>query len=89
MEQDVTDKPARPSVYFTRNDSNELKAALLAVGKDEGLASMSELIERGALELVRKLQRKYNNSRPFNSDGTTVTLRPGQRTREEQHREER
>lgn len=84
----MSDKPARPSVYFTREDANELKAALLAVGRDEGLASVSELIERGTLELVRKLQRKHNNGQPFNIDGGTVTLRPGQRTLEEQHRGE-
>ena len=85
----MSDKSARPSVYFTVEDANEAKAALKAVGWDEGLASVSELIERGTLAYVRKLQRKYNDGRPFNADGGTVKLRPGQRTREEQIRGER
>lgn len=83
------EKPARPSVYFTTAAANEIKAALNQVGQEEELASVSELIERGALELVRKLQRKHNGGKPFNADGGTVTARPGQRTREEQLRGEK
>ena len=85
----MSDKSARPSVYFTVEDANEAKAALKATGKEEGLATISELIERGTLAYVRKLQRKYNEGRPFNADGGTITLRPGQRTREEQIRGEK
>jgi len=85
----MNDKAARPSVFFTREDANELKAALLAVGKEEGVATISELIEKAANAYVRRLQRKYNGGRPFNTAGETVTLRPGQRTKEEQHRGEK
>ena len=76
-------KPSSFAPYFTTTDADQVRAAFLAAGEFEGYASLSELIETATLKEVRRLQRKYNNGRPW--DGASPgSLRPGQRTRAEQ-----
>lgn len=76
-------KPASFAPYFIRDDADQVRAAFLATGHAEGYASISELIEAATLKEVRRLQRKYNNGRPWDGVGPG-SLRPGQRTRVEQ-----
>ncbi|ERI35207.1 hypothetical protein IG195_21780 (plasmid) [Arthrobacter sp. TES] len=76
-------KPASFTPYFTEDDAGRVRAAFLTAGRAEGYASISELIEAATLREVRRLQRKYNQSRPW-EPAPPGALRPGQRTREEQ-----
>lgn len=76
-------KPASFTPYFTEDDAGRVRAAFLAAGRQEGYASISELIEAATLREVRRLARKYNQSRAW-EPAPPGTLRPGQRTREEQ-----
>ena len=76
-------KPASFTPYFTEADAGEVRAAFLASGHQEGYASVSELIEAATLREVRRLARKYNHNRTW-KPAPPGTLRPGQRTREEQ-----
>lgn len=76
-------KPSSFAPYFTTIDADQVRAAFLAAGQLEGYASISELIETATLKEVRRLQRKHHNGRPW--DGASPgSLRPGQRTRDEQ-----
>lgn len=76
-------KPSSFAPYFTTSDADQVRAAFLAAGHLEGYASISELIETATLKEVRRLQRKHNNARPWDGAGPG-SLRPGQRTRDEQ-----
>ena len=76
-------KPASFTPYFTQEDAGQVRAAFLAAGKAEGYASVSELIEAATLRELRRLQRKYNQGRKWDP-APPGSLRPGQRTREEQ-----
>lgn len=77
-------KPAGFSPYFTIEDANQVRAAFLAVGREERYASLSELIEAATLREVKRLQRKYNHSLPW-PPALPGSARPGQRTTEETH----
>jgi hypothetical protein len=76
------------SAYFTEEDTDQIRAALNAVGRLEGYASITELVEAATLRELRRLQRKYNRGRKW--PGIPAgQMRPGRRTREEmQHRKE-
>lgn len=76
-------KPASFTPYFTEHDAAQVRAAFLAAGHHEGYASVSELIEAATLREVRRLQRKYDQSKKW-EPVPAGSLRPGQRTREEQ-----
>lgn len=76
-------KPASFTPYFTEEAAGQVRAAFLAAGQAEGYASVSELIEAATLREVRRLARKYNQSRPWDP-APPGSLRPGQRTRKEQ-----
>lgn len=76
-------KPSSFAPYFTTNDADQVRAAFLAAGQQEGYASISELIEAATLREVKRLQRKHNNGQPWKGAGPG-SLRPGQRTRSEQ-----
>ena len=76
-------KPASFTPYFTEDAAGQVRAAFLAAGRAEGYASVSELIEAATLREVRRLQRKYNQSKKW-EPVPPGSLRPGQRTREEQ-----
>jgi hypothetical protein len=58
-------KPESFSPYFTTTDAERVRAAYDAAGHLEGYASISELIEEATLKEVRRLQRKYNNGKPW------------------------
>lgn len=58
-------KPESFSPYFTTADAEHVRAAYAAAGHLEGYASISELIEEATLKEVRRLQRKYNNGKPW------------------------
>ncbi len=76
------EKPSSFAPYFTRTDADQVRAAFLAVGPVEGYASISEFLEAATLKEVRRLQRKYNNGKPWEGAGPGA-LRPGQRTKDE------
>lgn len=70
------------SPYFTEEDANQVRAAFEAVGRMEGYASISELIETATLREVKRLQRKHNKGKKW-PPLEPGALRRGQRTREE------
>jgi|GEM_PF-1535058 hypothetical protein len=73
------------SPYFTEEDVDQIRAALNAVGRLEGYASISELVEAATLRELRRLQRKYNRGKKW--PGIPAgQIRPGRRTREESRR---
>ncbi|MDR6989109.1 hypothetical protein J2Y66_003624 [Paenarthrobacter nitroguajacolicus] len=73
--------------YFTEGDLEQIRAAVQAVGKLEGYASITDFVEAAARRELRRLQRKYNNGRKW--PGIEAgQLRPGRRTREETARYE-
>lgn len=73
------------SPYFTEADTDQIRAALKAVGHLEGYASITELVEAATLRELRRLQRKYNGGRKW--PGLPAgQARPGRRTREEVRR---
>jgi hypothetical protein len=76
-------KPASFTPYFTEEAAGQVRAAFLAAGQAEGYASVSELIEAATLREVRRLARKYNQSKTWDP-APPGSLRPGQRRREEQ-----
>ncbi|WP_240484368.1 ParB family protein [Pseudarthrobacter sulfonivorans] len=53
------------SPYFTEEDTDQIRAALNAVGHFEGYASITELVEAATLRELRRLQRKYNRGRKW------------------------
>ena len=76
-------KPSeKKSPYFTEEDLKQIRAAVQAVGKLEGYASITDFVEAAARRELRRLQRKYNNGRKW--PGVEAgELRPGRRTRAE------
>lgn len=76
-------KPRSFTGYFNENDAGQVRAAFLASGHQEGCASVSELTEAATLREMRRLPRKYNQGRKWDP-ALPGSLRPGQRTREEQ-----
>ncbi|MDI2037160.1 ParB family protein [Paenarthrobacter nitroguajacolicus] len=77
----------KKSPYFTQEDLQQIRAAVQAVGKFEGYASIADFVEAAARRELRRLQRKYNNGRKW--PGVEAgELRPGRRTREETARRE-
>jgi hypothetical protein len=58
-------KPESFSPYFTPADAGQVRAAFAAAGHFEGYVSISDLIEAATLKEVRRLQRKYNQGRPW------------------------
>ncbi|WP_423185101.1 ParB family protein [Arthrobacter sp. NyZ413] len=74
------DKTATP--YFTEEDMNQIRAAVNAVGRLEGYASITDLIEAATLRELKRLQRKHNHGDPWEGIGPGI-LRRGRRTRAE------
>jgi hypothetical protein len=76
------------SPYFREEDTDQIRAAVKAVGHLEGYASISDLVEGATLRELKRLQRKYNGGKKW--PGVPAgEMRHGQRTREElQHRKE-
>lgn len=63
--------------------ADQVRAAQQAAGAEEGYASVNELLTAAVNRELRRLQRKYNKSRPWEGIGPGA-LRPGMRTRAEQ-----
>ncbi|MGO4856903.1 ParB family protein [Arthrobacter sp. 2MCAF14] len=78
-------KPESFSPYFTTPDAGQVRAAFAAAGHLEGYASISELIEAATLKEVRRLQRKYNNAKPW-EPLPPGSARTGRRSKEEEAR---
>ena len=76
-------KPASFTPYFTQKDADQVRAAFLSTGADEGYASVSDLIEKAVLKEVRRLQRKHNDGQPW-EPASPGALRTGRRSREEE-----
>ncbi|MDP9936842.1 hypothetical protein J2T11_003210 [Paenarthrobacter nicotinovorans] len=76
-------KPAREKgSYFTEEDLKQIRAAVAAIGKQEGYVSIADFVEAAARRELRRLQRKYNDGRKW--PGVEAgELRPGRRTRAE------
>lgn len=70
------------SPYFTEDDADQIRAAVLEVGHLEGYPSITALVEEATLRELRRLQRKYNGGKKW-SGIPPGRMRPGQRTREE------
>ena len=79
-------KPASFTPYFRVEDAEQVRAAFLAAGRDEGYESVSDLIEAAVLREVRRLQRKYNKGRKW-EPVKAGALRPGRRTLTEEGRQ--
>jgi hypothetical protein len=78
----IPKKTKSVSPYFTEDDADQVRAVVNAVGRLEGYASITELIEAATLRELRRLQRRYNGDRKW--PGIPAgQMRPGQRTREE------
>lgn len=76
------------SPYFLEEDTDQIRAAVKAVGHLEGYASVTDLVEGATLRELKRLQRKYNGGKKW--PGVPAgEMRRGQRTREElEHRKE-
>lgn len=73
------------SAYFTEEDTDQIRAAVNAVGYLEGYASITDLVEAATLRELGRLQRKHNGGRKW--PGIPAgQMRPGRRTREESRR---
>lgn len=81
----IPKKTKSVSPYFTEDDADQIRAALNAVGRLEGYASITELVEAATLRELRRLQRKYNGGRKWPGIPAGQARR-GRRTREEVHR---
>lgn len=78
----ISRKTKTVSAYFTEDDTDQIRAAVQAVGQIEGYPSITTLVEAATLRELRRLQRKYNGGRKW--PGVPAGwMRPGQRTREE------
>jgi hypothetical protein len=72
------------SPYFAETDADQIRAAVRAVGKLEGYASITDLVESATLRELKRLQRKYNGGKKW--PGVPAgQLRPGRRKRDELH----
>lgn len=68
--------------YFTEDDLKQIRAAVAAVGQQEGYVSIADFVEAAARRELRRLQRKYNEGRKW-PGVEPGELRPGRRTRAE------
>lgn len=75
------------SAKFTRDDAEQIRAALKAVGMEEGYASVNDLVEAAVRRELRRVQRKYNGGKKW-IGVPSGGLRPGRRTKEETARHE-
>ncbi|WP_454812748.1 ParB family protein [Paenarthrobacter nitroguajacolicus] len=75
------------SAKFTRDDAEQIRAVLKAVGLMEGYASANDFVEAAVKRELRRVQRKYNGGRKW-SGVPSGQLRPGRRTRAEMARHE-
>ena len=75
--------------YYTEEQAEQVRAAFLEAGKpEEGDTSVSDFIVRASMREVKRLQRKYNDGKPW-PPVQAGELRRGQRTMDEmQHRNE-
>lgn len=78
----ISKKTKTVSPYFTEDDVDQIRAAVLAVGHLEGYPSITALVEAATLRELRRLQRKYNGGKKW-AGVPAGRMRPGQRTREE------
>lgn len=70
------------SAKFTRDDAEQIRAAVKNVGLAEGYASANDFLEAAVRRELRRVQRKYNGGRKW--PGLPAgALRPGRRTRSE------
>lgn len=75
------------SAKFTRDDAEQIRAVLKAVGLMEGYGSANDFVESAVRRELQGVQRKYNNGRKW-PGVPSGALRPGRRTREETARHE-
>lgn len=68
--------------YFTQDQADQVRAALQAVGRVEGYASLSDLVVAATMREVKRLQRKHNAGKPWDPV-PAGTARRGRRTRAE------
>lgn len=81
-------KVAAFTPYFTEDQADQVRAAFLETGEEEGDASVSDLIVYATMREVKRRQRKYNGGKPW-PPVKAGGLRRGQRTMDElQHRRE-
>lgn len=62
--------------------ADQVRAAVQAVGAQEGYASVNDLLEGAIRKELRRLQRKHNAGKAWVGTPSGV-LRPGRRTEEE------
>lgn len=72
---------------FTRDDAEQIRAAVKAVGLQEGYASVNDFVEAAVQRELRRVQRKHNQGRKW-PGLPSGALRPGRRTRAEAARSE-
>lgn len=75
------------SAKLTRDDAEQIRAVVKAVGFEEGYASANDFVEAAIRRELRRLQRKHNNGRKW-PGVPSGQLRPGRRTKEETARHE-
>lgn len=75
------------SAKFTRDDAEQMRAVVKAVGMEEGYASVNDLVEAAVRRELRRIQRNHNGGRKW-PGVPSGQLRPGRRTRQESARHE-
>ena len=76
------EKPSTFTPYFREVDADQVRAAFAAAGHLEKYTSVAELIEAATLKEIRRMQRKYNNGRPW-GPVPSGAVRTGRRSKEE------
>lgn len=74
--------PPSFSVTLPEGTADQVRAAVQAIGVQEGYASVNDLMEAAISKELRRLQRKHNAGKPWPGIPTGI-LRPGRRTAEE------
>lgn len=68
QEQDDSEARVPRSIYIKKAYLERMRAAVFAVAAqhpEEGINSMSDLVEEPIIKRVKQLERKYNNGEPF------------------------
>ena len=74
--------PPSFSVTLPDGTADQVRAAVQAIGVQEGYASVNDLLEAAINKELRRLQRKHNAGKPWQGIPAGV-LRPGRRTQTE------
>lgn len=60
-----TKGPSKISIYQDREDTDRVRGAILHTMASEGSRTLSQFIHNATMAEVERLERKYNNGKPF------------------------